>query len=302
MRDKVLIEIVIPAYNEEKLIAKSIQKINHESGLDKKKIRIIVVDDASTDSTWQVIEVMSKLEGNIRAIKLARNMGKEFAIRSGLRIVRAQYSVTVDADGEHPFEEITKMLNLAIETSSNIVFARREKSQSPFFSLRELLSNLFNFIIGLKNKEIRGLTDYILLDNLARNALLSESHGIYRMRVQEIGYKKTSYLFRAIYVKRKSRWNMSTLTKLAFGIVLFHSSIFRRLFFLIMSLSSLIIIGLVALVFLNSADIPRGYLTLLFLLLINLILTIVSIGYLYLALTKKSGGSNIDKSSVWLEI
>ena len=85
--------IVVPAYNEEKVLKQTIKiltQLIHD--LQPKQIDsdsfILFVDDGSTDQTWNFIKTASLQNPMIRGLKLARKFGHEYALWAGLREVR----------------------------------------------------------------------------------------------------------------------------------------------------------------------------------------------------------------------
>jgi glycosyltransferase involved in cell wall biosynthesis len=107
----------IPAYNEEKTIAKVVLKT--KKYVDK----VIVCDDGSTDMTAEIAEALGA-----EVIRHEINMGKGEAIRSLFRKSKeenADFVVTLDADGQHYPDEIPILLNVAKESGADIVVGSR---------------------------------------------------------------------------------------------------------------------------------------------------------------------------------
>ena len=116
-RRKPYIIACIPAYNEEKTIAKVILKA--KKYVDK----VIVCDDGSTDMTAEIAEALGA-----EVIKHERNMGKGAAIRSLFRKAReeiADVMITIDGDAQHDADEIPLLLKVMRETNADIVIGSR---------------------------------------------------------------------------------------------------------------------------------------------------------------------------------
>ncbi len=94
------ISVIIPIYNEESTCQEIINKVKK---IDLVK-EIIVVDDCSTDSTFEIINNID----DINTIKHDKNMGKGAAVRSGLSHVKYHYVITQDADLEYYPEDFYK--------------------------------------------------------------------------------------------------------------------------------------------------------------------------------------------------
>ncbi|MGH9562068.1 MAG: glycosyltransferase family 2 protein, partial [Terracidiphilus sp.] len=90
--------VVIPAYNEGAMVAKAIDSVV-AADYDPEKLEIIVVDDGSTDDTWDHIQhAVARCGNRIRAMRLERNSGKREALAAGFRLGTGEIFVTVDSD------------------------------------------------------------------------------------------------------------------------------------------------------------------------------------------------------------
>ena len=116
------ITVGLPAYNEEKNIAKIIV------GLKKIADQIIVCDDGSTDLTSRIAESLG-----VTVIKHPKNVGYGSAIRSiflKAREINAECLVTIDADGQHRVEDVNKVINQISNGESDIVIGSRFLDES----------------------------------------------------------------------------------------------------------------------------------------------------------------------------
>ena len=98
------LSVVIPVYNEEKRIKRSLKKI--VSYLDNvcEKYEIIIVDDGSRDKTLAVINEVSN--DHFRVIVSEKNRGKGYVVKRGMLAARYKYILFSDADLSTPIEEI----------------------------------------------------------------------------------------------------------------------------------------------------------------------------------------------------
>ena len=121
--------VIIPAYNEQDSIAMVVNDINALS-ISNTEITAIVINDCSSDNTS---EVVSKLDCIL--IDLAVNLGIGGAVQTGYRYAydnNYDYTIQVDGDGQHPANEIPKLLNEAVTNNINVVIGSRFIAKQGF--------------------------------------------------------------------------------------------------------------------------------------------------------------------------
>ncbi len=129
--------IVIPAYNEGKVIKQVIQDIKKEGFKD-----IIVVDDGSEDNTYDIAK-----QSGATVLKHILNRGKGAAVKTGLeaaKILKADFVITMDADGQHEPKDIKKILK-KLRSGYEVVLGSRflRKNKMP------LKNRVFNTIANI---------------------------------------------------------------------------------------------------------------------------------------------------------
>ena len=95
MKEADLITIIIPVYNAEKYIKEAIESVLAQTYTN---YEVIFIDDASTDNSVSIIEEYCKVNGNLKLIKLSRNMGVAFARNLGIRRAKGRYLTFLDSD------------------------------------------------------------------------------------------------------------------------------------------------------------------------------------------------------------
>ena len=109
------ISIVIPVFNAEATISELCTAIITEIADVVSDFEIILVEDCSRDSSWQVIEALAANNERIRGIALGRNFGQHNALLCGIRSARHEIVVTLDDDLQHPASQIPVLLNKLAE-------------------------------------------------------------------------------------------------------------------------------------------------------------------------------------------
>ena len=105
-----LVSIIVPAYNEEeniKPLVDAVDSMVKESGLH---CELIIVDDGSTDRTYDVATELAEGREDIKIIRDNRNQGKTHAILSGLDVASGEYIAILDADLQYSPSEIPVMV------------------------------------------------------------------------------------------------------------------------------------------------------------------------------------------------
>jgi glycosyltransferase involved in cell wall biosynthesis len=117
--------VIIPCYNEESTVKEivSLVKINIS-----KNDEIVIVDDASTDNTRNLIEELSHENEIISPVFHKNNQGKGAAIRSGLQIAKGDIVIIQDADMEYDPAEYKKLIKPIIDGRADVVYGSRFKS------------------------------------------------------------------------------------------------------------------------------------------------------------------------------
>jgi len=122
-----LLSIIIPVYNEVNLVCELLRKVINlqlEDGMEKE---IIIVDDGSSDGTYEVIEsfIQSQSNTGIRLIKHERNRGKGAAVKTGFEAAIGDILIIQDADLEYDPEEIPSVVKPISEGRADVVYGSR---------------------------------------------------------------------------------------------------------------------------------------------------------------------------------
>lgn len=145
------LSIIIPAYNEEARIFRTLDEIAHKrKKLEGVRIHeVIVVNDGSTDKTSQVIR--EHTDGlPVQELALDENLGKGGALRKGVEKATGDLILTCDADGATPITEINKLVHAIHKENSDIAIGSRMLGRKPeFIRLHRKIISYFYRILYL---------------------------------------------------------------------------------------------------------------------------------------------------------
>ena len=119
---KMKISIAIPVYNEEKTVQEVIEKVKKLKLPIKKEI--IVVDDGSSDGSFEIIKKIKK-EKEIKILRHKKNLGKGAAIKTALKHSTGDIFIVQDADLELNPEQIIKIIMPILENKAEVVYGSR---------------------------------------------------------------------------------------------------------------------------------------------------------------------------------
>ena len=146
------LSVVIPAYNEEQRLPRTIEQI--ERYLDGRGVNyeLILVDDGSADGTRQVMDEAAARNPRVRLEALPSNRGKGRALAAGVAVARGDEVLVTDADLSTPIEELEKLeaalkAGAGVAIGSRSVKGSRRELQQPIY--RVLMGKAFNLIVQI---------------------------------------------------------------------------------------------------------------------------------------------------------
>lgn len=132
--------IAVPVYNERARVARALKELN--STPFPVETEIIIVDDGSTDGTWEELGQMM-LPEQIRLLRHPQNRGKGAALRTALEAATGDVFVPFDADLEYDPGDLAKCLQPLIRDEADVVFGTRNFGSHTAFSYWYVLGNKF---------------------------------------------------------------------------------------------------------------------------------------------------------------
>jgi len=148
------LSIVIPAYNEERRLPATLDKVLHWLRAQNMTFaEVIVVDDGSSDGTAAAVEEFAKTHRSVRLVQNPGNRGKGYAVRNGVLAARGEWILSTDADLSTPIEEIRKLEASAVQHGAVVAIGSRALDSSlveihqPL--LREYSGRFFNLVMRI---------------------------------------------------------------------------------------------------------------------------------------------------------
>lgn len=164
---------VVPVFNEESTIARVLEQVLAQRPVQE----VVVVDDASTDQTWNVLQKFSTANGRVKIFRHEVNQGKGAALRTGFSKVSAPYVIVQDADLEYDPTEYYLLLGPVLSGRADVVFGSRFQGAGAHRVLyfwhslgNKLLTTLSNMAADLN------LTDMEVGYKLFRRETLQKIH------------------------------------------------------------------------------------------------------------------------------
>lgn len=141
---KIDISVVVPLYNEEESLPELCDWISRVMNSHGFSYEVILVDDGSNDSSWDVIQALASKYNQIKAIKFNRNYGKSAALNSGFKNASGKVVITMDADLQDSPDEIPALYKKITEEGYDLVSGWKRRRRDPI--TKTIPSKFFNYI------------------------------------------------------------------------------------------------------------------------------------------------------------
>jgi dolichol-phosphate mannosyltransferase len=191
------LSIVVPAYNEAGNLERFYEELSLVLGEVGLPWELVVVDDGSKDTTWEVVRGLNSRDPRVRGIRFSRNFGHQYALLAGLSRARGDAVISLDADLQHPPRVIAQLVD-EWRKGSQIVHTQRRDPESVSRFKRfssKLFYRTFSFLSGTQLSE--GMADFRLLDRqVVRGLLEFPEEGLFlRGLVHWVGFTSSSVVF-----------------------------------------------------------------------------------------------------------
>ena len=226
MNNNIQISIVSPVYRAEKMVHMLVERIVQSVTTITDRYEIILVNDASPDASWQMIEHECAQNKQVKGVNLSRNFGQHYAITAGLSFAKGEWVVVMDCDLQDRPEEIPALYQKALE-GYDIVYARRVDRQDK--GLKKLSSTIFHEIFdwlsgSTTDKTIAnfGIYKQCVIAEYNRMPELARSFGTL---IRYLGFTKTTMdVQHAERAEGQSSYNLYKLLKLSFDVIIANSN------------------------------------------------------------------------------
>lgn len=201
------INIVIPCYNEQEMLPKTLQVLGDLRNRIKKEtdadVVLLLVDDGSRDITWQLIREASDKHSYVHGIKLSHNRGHQNALWAGMEasVDHCDAMVSIDADLQDDENVIVDMVKQLQEGKDIIYGVRKERKTDTFF--KRFTAQAFYKLMQSVDKEVLyNHADFRMMSNRTLKALMQypERNLFLRAIVRQLGFQEG-----VVYYDRKAR-------------------------------------------------------------------------------------------------
>ena len=277
-----MISVILPSYNEEKMIALAADTVS--AILEKENIayELVFVDDGSKDATWENIVKAHENNPHVTGVHFSRNFGKEAAMFAGLEKARGDCCVVIDCDLQHPPEKIVEMYRLWEQGYEVVEGVKEDRGEESAFH-KFAANSFYSLISKATGMDMGSSSDFKLLDRKVVDTLnsLPERNVFFRALSFWVGFKKaTVYYSVRERTAGESKWSTKSLIKYALTNISSFSSaplhIITVLGFFMMAIS--LVFGVIALVQKLSGVAVEGFTTVIILLLFASSAIMISLG------------------------
>jgi glycosyltransferase involved in cell wall biosynthesis len=227
MSESQTISVVIPAYCEQVQLPVVVAAVENELQVLSMPYEIIVVDDGSTDGTWEQAKALSAQHARVRGIRLTRNFGKEAALSAGLEDARGDAVIVMDGDMQHPPSLIPQMVKSWLAGEGQVIEAVKENRGEEPISATLGAKAFYSLSSWLTGYDLRQSTDFKLLDRRVVDTWgqLGERSLFFRGMIVWLGFDRVQIPFSvSTRAAGTSGWSLFSLVGLAVTAVTAFSS------------------------------------------------------------------------------
>lgn len=222
-----LLSIVIPSYNEERMIPKTVSVVGSLMKNENIDCELIFVDDGSRDKTFAKICEAAKSDARVHGIHFSRNFGKEAAIFAGIAESKGDCVAVMDCDLQHPPETLVEMYREWEKGAEVVEGIKRSRGKES--GIHAAFAGLFYSLLSkAMNLDMSRESDFKLLDRRAVEALmeLPEKQTFFRAMSSWVGFEVTTVEFDVREREEgETKWSTKALFKYAISNLVGYSDV-----------------------------------------------------------------------------
>jgi dolichol-phosphate mannosyltransferase len=205
VKENIKISIVSPVYRAANIVEELVKQIEQEVSAITSDYEIILVEDASPDESWEVIERIAAINSSVKGYKFSRNFGQHAAIKAGLSSASGDVVVVMDCDLQDNPKYIIDLVN-EYKKGFDIVYTHKiKRNHSKFKNISALAFNkVFNYLTeSSEAKSDNNIGSYSLLSKKVVVEFLkyNDYQFHYLMVLRWLGFKTSS-----VIIEHKERY------------------------------------------------------------------------------------------------
>ena len=277
-----MLSVILPAYNEEKMIAEAADTLIGILDGAKIPFELLFVNDGSRDGTWAEICKARERDARVCGICFSRNFGKEAAMFAGLEKARGECCAVMDCDLQHPPEKLIDMVHLWEEGYDVVEGIKNDRGKESGMH-RFAANSFYGLISKATGMDMASSSDFKLLDRKVVDTLnaMPERNVFFRALSFWVGFRKTEVMYDVRErTAGESKWSTRSLIRYAItNIGSFSSAPLHLITVLgVVTLVISVVFSLVALVQKLTGVALGGFTTVIILLLLIGSLIMISLG------------------------
>jgi glycosyltransferase involved in cell wall biosynthesis len=247
------VSVVVPIHNEAEVLPLFLDRLVPVlEGLGR-EWEVILVEDSSTDGTWDLVQDVAARDARVRGLRLSRSFGHQGALTAGMWAAEGDYVITMDGDLQHPPETVPALLDKAAE-GYDVVYAVRSAIDTER-RLTVLRAHAFYWVLNrLARLDLpHGVADFRCMSRQVVNAVASmpERNRFLRGMTRWVGFNQATVQYdRAARAGGFSKYSTRAMVRLAADAIVSFSTIPLKIASVLGSIISLLglVYGLVVVV------------------------------------------------------
>ncbi len=191
------VSVVAPCFDEEDVLPLFLSRVGGVLDSLGATSELVLVDDGSSDRTWEIIEKAAVEDPRVVGVRLMRNHGHQLALTAGLSVCRGERVLIIDADLQDPPELLPDMMAL-MDDGADVVYGQRRRRSGDGMLKRSTAALFYRLIGRMTDVDIPCDTgDFRLITRRVLDLLVAmpEHHRFVRGMVSWIGGKQVPLVY-----------------------------------------------------------------------------------------------------------